>query len=147
MAWKFPLMAAMQLSSHFSLAELCYTSVRANNSPDSRSIANLTALVREVLQPVRDQFGPVTVTSGYRSPAVNKAVGGSPRSQHLRGEAADFVCADMPTVFDWMSRNVPFDQLIWENGTDKCPAWIHVSYCSRNRFMKLRIVRNKVTVL
>jgi hypothetical protein len=90
-----------------------------------------------VFQPIRDHFGvPIHLSSGYRSAALNKAVGGASSSQHSKGEAIDI---DMDgsangvtnkMVFDFIKANVNFDQLIWEFGTDANPDWVHVSYNS-----------------
>jgi hypothetical protein len=89
--------------------------------------------VQYVLQPARDKFGPIEVTSGYRSPAVNAAVGGvGATSDHLFGRAADIQCEDMASVFAFIRKQTHFKQLIWEFGTDKQPAWIHVSYDVNN---------------
>jgi hypothetical protein len=89
-------------------------------------------LVQYVLQPARDKFGPIEVTSGYRSEKVNAAVGGSATSDHLKGKAADIQCEDMASVFAFIRKQTHFKQLIWEFGTDKQPAWIHVSYDVNN---------------
>lgn len=122
---------AMKLSKDFSLHELIHspTAVRLglNNNPGAAARARLEMLVNQVLQPARDALGPIRVTSGYRSWAVNTAVGGSKTSQHARGEAADLVTQDNRVLFEWIRANCPFDQLIWEFGDDRQPAWVHVS--------------------
>ena len=81
----------MQISPHFSLAELSRTSTSLDNTPDESSLKRLKLLCDEVLEPLRAIVGPLRVNSGYRSPEVNKAIGGAKGSQHLRGEAADVV--------------------------------------------------------
>jgi hypothetical protein len=88
--------------------------------------------VQKVLQPVRDKFGVINVTSGFRSPGVNSAVGGSATSDHVHGRAADIQCEDMAAVFNYIRKKLPFKQLIWEFGTDAQPKWIHVAYDVNN---------------
>ena len=131
--YPFPLLATRyplpNMETNFTLKELCATRTGLPNTPPPEAAARLEALVRHVLQPARDALGmPVRVTSGYRSPAVNRAVGGVPRSPHLRGEAADLVCADNARLFHTLRRITPFDQLIWEGGDHRQPAWVHVSH-------------------
>ena len=126
----------MKLSEHFELNEFTRSAtadrLHIDNSlnpsdPTGQSIINnLRNLCQQVLEPLREHFGiPVVVSSGYRCPALNKAVGGVPNSQHLTGEAADIVMPKLAEAFYWLIDNVPFDQLGFESrGTTK---WIHVS--------------------
>lgn len=87
----------MQLSPHFALAELTRTSTGLPNEPDAEARARLVLLCTHVLEPVRALLGvPLRVTSGYRSPAVNAAIGGARQSQHMLGEAADIVPVGYP---------------------------------------------------
>ena len=84
---------------------------------------NLQALVDHVLDPARERLGmPITVNSGYRCPAHNKAVGGVKNSQHLKGEAADITCADNKKLAEIIEQLDNFDQLI------VYPTFLHVSY-------------------
>ncbi len=84
---------------------------------------NLQALVEHVLDPARERLGmPITVNSGYRCPAHNKAVGGVKNSQHLKGEAADITCADNKRLAEIIEQLGNFDQLI------DYPTFLHVSY-------------------
>lgn len=107
-----------------------------DNTPTPEARANLERLVDAVLDPLRERYGrPIHVSSGYRCPRLNKAVGGAPTSQHVKGEAADIYVAnkrDKSMLFSMIYYLLPFDQLIWENGTDEAPAWIHVSYRDGN---------------
>ena len=105
------------------------------NQPTAEEYAALTALVDNVLDPARKRYGmPIIVTSGYRSAALNKAVGGVANSQHCKGEAAD-ITAGRPDFNAYLARIIyelgVFDQLILEeasgDGTE-C-QWVHVSYC------------------
>lgn len=103
-----------------------------DNTPTPEARANLTDLVDAVLDPLRERYGyPIHVSSGYRCPRLNKAVGGSPTSQHVKGEAADIYVTnkrDKAMLFSMIYYLLPFDQLIWEKGDDEAPSWIHVSY-------------------
>jgi hypothetical protein len=122
----------MKLSENFTLAELTDTNTGIANNPSQGEINNLKLLVQKVLQPVRDKFGVVNVTSGFRSLLVNSAVGGSATSDHVHGRAADIQCEDMAAVFNYIRKKLPFKQLIWEFGTDAQPKWIHVAYDVNN---------------
>jgi hypothetical protein len=132
----------MKLSTNFSLAELTKTNVRHfDNTPSMQVIENLQVLVDNVLQPIRNKFGPVTVTSGYRSPEVNKAIGGSATSDHCFGFAADFEVAgvDNKELARWVADNLKFKQLILEFYTKGVPdsGWVHVSYDKTNLTQKV----------
>jgi hypothetical protein len=122
----------VKLSKHFNLAELIKTNVRQfDNMPNMTAIDNLQLLVDNVLQPVRDHFGPVVVTSGYRSPEINKAIGGSTSSDHCKGMAADFEVLGVPNkvVAEWVRDNCKFRQLILEfPGANPNDGWVHVAY-------------------
>ena len=132
----------MRLSKSFTLAELCVTGIGKPNVPGADEIKALQALVEDILQPLRDAVGvPVNVTSGYRSPAVNRAVGGSRTSQHVLGEAADIVVAGMApraVCQKIIDMGLPFDQLIQEFG-----RWTHVSRGPKNRRQVLTARRGK----
>lgn len=104
-----------KISSNFSLAEMIRTSQPLANRPDLAATINLCYGVHKILQPLRDHLRcAVTITSAYRSPAVNKAVGGKSNSQHLIGCAADCVVPDSfkSEAIDFITRNLPFDQLL-----------------------------------
>ena len=126
----------IRVSKNFSLSEMVKsaTAVRLNvdNSPSSIHLVNLTHLAIHILQPVRDQFGVITINSGYRSPTLNAKVGGSKTSQHCNGQAADFESFSTPNpdLAKWISKNLEFDQLILEfyDGKDPNSGWVHCSY-------------------
>ena len=126
----------MNLSRNFTLQELIKsdTAIRLdiNNNPNSGQIEKLKALCENILQPVRDHFGRVKVTSGFRSPILCQAIGSSANSQHARAEAADFECPGVDNVelFDWIKNNLSPDQLILEFYTPGEPnsGWIHCSW-------------------
>lgn len=124
------------LSPHFSYREMTRSETAARrglkNTPGPAELEALELLCAKVLEPIREKFGPVRVTSGYRSPAVNKAVGGSGTSQHCRGQAADIECpaVDNVTLARWVRDHLWFDQLILEFYTPGDPrsGWVHVSF-------------------
>jgi zinc D-Ala-D-Ala carboxypeptidase len=132
----------VRLSKNFSLDELTksQTALRMgiNNEPTPGDLYNLSQLCDNILQPVREHFGkPVTVSSGYRSVALCEAIGSSAKSQHAKGEAADFeiMGIDNKEVAVWIRDNLDFDQLILEFYKDGEPSsgWIHCSYSDNNR--------------
>jgi len=144
----------MQLSEHLSLAEVTRSETAKrkgiSNMPTDAHLENFKLLAEKVFEPIRKHFGkPIHISSGYRSAALNKAVGGASSSQHCSGEAIDI---DMDgngngitnkMVFDYIKENLEFDQLIWEFGTDANPDWVHVSYESTGKQRKqiLKAVR------
>jgi len=92
----------MNLSPHFTLAEMTATGRTADNTPGEKEIIALKALCENILEPVREHFGkPVYILSGFRSPEVNKLVGGAPTSQHVKGEAADITIKGVPNMDVW----------------------------------------------
>lgn len=117
----------MKLSKNFSLDELTVTSTSGSNIPPGIHKEKLLYTVNYLLQPIRDEFGRVDVNSGYRSGAVNLAIGGSKTSQHCKGEAADIRTPDagLWEVYLWILDNLSFGQCIYEEkGAAK---WIHIS--------------------
>ena len=150
----------MQLSKNFTLAELTRSSTAAKrgiaNTPNAAQIENLRILATRCLQPARDAYGkPITVNNGFRSQAVNVALkkeGWHPSdtSQHMTGEAADIRCAadkaNNKELFDIIWKSGNYDQLIWEDGDDKFPDWVHVSFkLSGNRQQILRMRSGRTT--
>jgi len=135
----------MQLSKNLALAEVMRSETAKrkgiSNMPTPEHIENFKLLAENVFQPIRDHFGvPIILSSGYRSKALNTAVGGALSSQHCTGEAID-IDMDGTTVknadiFNFIKDNLNFDQLIWEFGTDSNPDWVHVSYESTGKQRK-----------
>lgn len=121
----------MNLSPHFTLSEMSRTSSGLYNGPTIDKITALTVLCTTLLEPVRNRFGPVSIHSGYRGPAVNAAIGGSKSSQHMKGEAADFHCpgATLEHVMRWIvvESGLSYGQVILEGHTKGEPTWIHLS--------------------
>jgi uncharacterized protein YcbK (DUF882 family) len=110
----------MNLTRNFTLSELTKsdTAIRRgiNNNPSAEQVEKLKSLCENILQPVRDHFGRVKITSGFRSEELCLAIGSSARSQHAKAEAADFECpgVDYAELADWIHKNLPYDQLILE---------------------------------
>lgn len=125
------------MGQYFTLKELCNSATASrlgiDNTPPAQAVDALTALVGNVLDPLRRAWGsPITVTSGYRSAALNKAVGGAASSHHLRGMAADITTgnrANNRRLFQKiLDLGLPFTQLIDESNF----AWVHISYDPAN---------------
>ena len=127
----------MKLSRNFTLQEMFKSEVASrkgidNTTDDHVVIENLTALVENVWQPVRDAFGPVVVNSAYRCLELNRAIGSSDNSQHIKGEAIDGEAIGHSNydVAVWIRDNLDFDQLIlefYESGQPRS-GWVHCSY-------------------
>ena len=113
---------------YFTLDELIKTNTGLENKPNPTQVHNLNLLVENILDPARYLLKePIHVNSGFRSPVVNKAVGGVSTSAHLTGMAADITCSDNLKLFKLLHNSFNFTQLIWERGGEK-PQWVHVSY-------------------
>lgn len=128
----------MNLSKNLTLFEMTRSETAkrkgVSNQPTEEHIANMIVLAEKIFQPIREHFGvPIYISSGYRSAALNKKIGGAKNSQHLTGEAIDI---DMDghshitnvQVFNYIRENLFFDQLIWEFGNSTNPDWVHVSF-------------------
>jgi hypothetical protein len=131
----------MNLTANFTLSELTKseTALRHNmdNTPGEKEIENLKRLAEKVLQPVREHYQRgVKVNSGYRAPAVNQKVGGSPTSDHCKGQASDIEIPGVPNadLAKWITENLDFTQVILEFYTQGIPdsGWVHVSYDPEN---------------
>ena len=125
----------MQLSPHFKLEEFTRSATaqarHIDNTPNEEQIKNLKFLCDNVLEPLRVQFGPIIIGSGFRCLALNTAVGGVKNSQHKTGEACDI---HLPSIevgkkyFEFLKTLPAFDQLIWERDNPRSNHyWIHVS--------------------
>lgn len=122
------------MAKYFTIGEMCKsdTALAKNieNTPDNTTIGKLNALMEECLDKVRELWGkPIGVNSGYRSPELNRAVGGAKNSQHIKGEAADITAGGRENnrkLFDMICESgIEFDQLIDESNY----KWLHISYC------------------
>ena len=137
------------ISGHISYKESVYsrtaTRLNINNEPNDQQMDNMSLIAEEVFEPLRMWVGgPVKINSFFRSPELNKAKGGSTKSQHCHGQAIDlddtFGRATNAEMFEFIKKHLNFDQMIWEFGNDDNPNWVHVSYVSeeknRNRCLK-----------
>ena len=129
----------MTALSKYATLEECSRSTTASrlgidNNPPVEVRDNLREVCSKVFDPCREfAGGPLAISSGYRSPKLNKAVGGSKTSEHVLGQALDIDCDTFgfktnAEIFHFIKDNLEFNQLIWEFGTDKNPQWVHVSY-------------------
>ena len=139
----------MSISKHISNKEGVYsrTALRLGieNKPNKEQLANMKLLAEEVFEPLRAYVGgPIKINSFFRSPKLNKAIGGSTKSQHCHGQAIDlddtFGRCTNAEMYEFIKKHLDFDQMIWEFGDDKNPDWVHVSYVSeeqnRNRCLQ-----------
>ena len=137
------------ISGHISYKEAVYsrTAIRLNinNEPNDQQMDNMSLVAEEVFEPLRMWVGgPIKINSFFRSPELNKAIGGSTKSQHCHGQAIDlddtFGRATNAEMYEFIRKYLDFDQMIWEFGDDDNPSWVHVSYVSedenRNRCLK-----------
>ena len=137
-----------------SLKELLFsetaTRLGIDNTPTDQILINLQTLIYEVINPIVNHFGDIKITSGYRSPALCKAIGSSDRSQHTTGMAVDCEVLGVPNkeLADWIVNHLEFDQCIlefWNPETNS--GWIHCSYSSTNRKMYLRAFKSNGRVI
>ena len=144
------------ISRHISYKEGVYsrTATRLNidNKPNDDQMQNMCLIAEEVFEPLRVWVGgPIKINSFFRSPELNKAIGGSTKSQHCHGQAIDlddtFGRATNAEMYEFIRKYLDFDQMIWEFGNDDNPSWVHVSYVSedknRNRCLKAYKENNK----
>lgn len=126
---------------YFTFEELCFTTHNVKNVPLAIQKNRLAYLVDNLLDKARQLYGnPIVVNSGFRSEELNRLVGGSSTSQHLKGEAVDITCSDNAKLFEIIKNNFKFDQLINENDY----SWIHVSLKREgNRNQVLRFKNGK----
>jgi len=127
------------ISDHITLKEgiNSFTAKRKgiDNTPDEYQITNMYILAHKVFEPLRKWVGgSIKINSFFRSEELNKAIGGSSKSQHCEGRAIDiddiYGHKTNAEMFEYIKENLDFDQMIWEFGSDENPDWIHVSYRS-----------------
>ena len=137
------------ISKHISYKEGVYsitaTRLGINNTPNDDQLKNMELVAEEVFEPLREYVdGPIKINSFFRSPDLNKAIGGSTKSQHCKGQAMDiddtYGKMKNSEMYYWIKEHLDFDQMIWEFGDDNNPDWVHISYVSpednRNRCLK-----------
>jgi zinc D-Ala-D-Ala carboxypeptidase len=133
----------MRVSKNFLLSEFTNSSTAKrldiDNEPTKKHLRNLQRTVDFLLQPLRDAVGPIRISSGYRNPSLNRAIGGSRSSQHCKGEALDLQFWEMgqmnnKAIYDWiLDSGIEFDQMINEFDF----AWIHVSLVKKGNRMQV----------
>jgi zinc D-Ala-D-Ala carboxypeptidase len=137
------------ISKHISYKEGVYstTALRRNieNKPNEEQLANMKLIGEKIFEPLREYVGgPIKINSFFRGADLNKAIGGSTRSQHCKGQAMDiddtFGYKTNAQMYSFIKENLDFDQMIWEFGDDDNPNWVHVSYVSpeKNRNICLK---------
>lgn len=142
-----------KISAHISYKEATasQTATRKNisNDPNAVQLKNMKEVANAIFEPVRIHFAkPIMINSFFRSNALNKAIGGSSTSQHCKGEAIDMdgdrTGVSNKAIFDYIRKNLDFDQLISEFGTEGNPDWIHVSYTTEGKNRKQVLRAEKV---
>ena len=138
-----------KISKHISYKEAVKsnTAMRLNidNTPGAYEITNMNGIAHNIFEPLREWVGgPIKINSFFRCVELNKAIGGSSKSQHCQGRAIDiddtYGKMTNAEMYHWIKENLDFDQMIWEFGNDDNPDWVHISYVSpednRNRCLK-----------
>ena len=144
------------ISNHISYREGVYSitakRLGLDNTPNNEQLNNMELIAHEVFEPLRTYVGgPIKINSFFRSPKLNKAIGGSSKSQHCKGQAMDiddtYGRMTNAEMYHFIKDHLDFDQIIWEFGDDDNPDWVHVSYVSpeknRNRCLKAYKENNK----
>jgi len=142
------------ISNHISYREGVYSTTAKrlglDNTPDDEQLNNMELIAHEIFEPLRTYVGgPIKINSFFRSPKLNKAIGGSSKSQHCKGQAMDiddtFGRMTNAEMYYFIKDHLDFDQIIWEFGDDDNPDWVHVSYVSpeKNRNRCLKAYRKK----
>ena len=137
------------ISKHISDREGVYSTTATrrglDNTPNGEQLDNMKLLAEKVFEPLREWVsGPIRINSFFRGPELNKAIGGSSKSQHCKGQAVDIDDGGChktnAEMYKFIKDELEFDQMIWEFGDDDNPNWVHVSYVSedenRNRCLK-----------
>jgi hypothetical protein len=136
----------MNLSKHVTIDEFCYspTAIKKgiHNVMNATQVQKAIELCDNVFEPIRKHVGKaIEISSGFRCNQLNRLIGGASGSQHEKAEAFDLKLTDRK-LFDWIIKNVEFDQLIYEFGNDAHANWFHISYRkSNNRKQALRAIK------
>ena len=125
------------ISEHISKKEATFSATATRkgikNEPGEYELQNMELIAEKVFEPLRKAVnGPIKINSFFRSEELNKAIGGSGKSQHCQGRAMDlddtYGYMSNADMYNYIKNNLDFDQMIWEFGTDSNPDWVHVSY-------------------
>lgn len=142
-----------RISKHVSWKEGTYSRtgerLDLDNTPNEEQLKCMKAIAENIFEPLREWVGgPVKINSFFRGEPVNTAIGGSTRSQHMKGQAIDiddtFKHKTNAEMFHFIKDNLDFDQLIWEFGTDDNPNWVHVSYVAHRPNRKKLTIAKKI---
>jgi len=129
------------ISEHISYKEGVYSTTATrrgiDNTPNDEQLDNMETIAEKVFEPLREWVGgAIKINSFFRCPDLNKAIGGSSKSQHCQGQAIDiddtYGIVANSEMYHYIKENLDFDQLIWEFGDDDNPNWVHVSYVSED---------------
>ncbi len=128
----------MKLSKNFALSEITHSNTAKrlgiDNTPNEKHLANMSLLINNLIQPMRDSIGPIRISSGYRGKDLNRAIGGSRKSQHCKGQALDIQFWQNgkmmnELIYEWvLDSGLEFDQMINEFDF----SWIHISLVGVN---------------
>ena len=137
------------ISKHITYKEGTYSNTANRlglaNDPTEEQLKNMKLVAEKVFEPLREHVShPIKINSFFRGPQLNKAIGGSHSSQHCKGQAIDiddsYGNSTNAYMYEWIKKNLDYDQMIWEFGTDENPDWVHVSFVNegenRNRCLK-----------
>lgn len=131
-----------KISDHISYKEGTYsrTALRKDldNTPNDEQLECMKSIAETIFEPLREWVGGrIKVNSFFRGEPVNTAIGGSTKSQHMKGQAIDiddiYGYKTNAEMFNWIKENLDFDQMIWEFGDDENPDWVHVSYVTHRK--------------
>ena len=126
-----------KISQHISYKEATrsVTAMRLgiDNTPNEYQLQNMELIAEKIFEPLSQKVGgPIKINSFFRCEDLNKAIGGSSRSQHCQGRAIDlddtYGFMTNAEMYNYIKEKLDFDQIIWEFGTDENPDWVHVSY-------------------
>ena len=119
------------MNLNFKISELTHSDIAVknniNNMPDINSLDNLLELIVHILQPLREKYGPIRITSGYRNQQVNRLVNGKPNSNHTKGCAADIQNPNLESMYKYVINHLDYDECLFETNA-KGARWLHVSY-------------------
>ena len=142
-----------KISKHISYHEGTYSRTAErrdlDNTPNKEQLKCMKEVAENLFEPLRKWVGgPIKINSFFRGEPVNTAIGGSTRSQHMKGQAIDiddtFAHKTNAEMYHYIKDNLDFDQMIWEFGTDKNPNWIHISWVSHRPNRKKLTIAKKV---
>lgn len=139
------------ISKHVSWDEATRSSTAIrlgiDNTPSEQIIETMKTTAQKVFEPLREMLGPIRITSFFRCPDLNRAIGGSKTSQHMKGEAMDIngISVTNAMLFDTACGLAEFDQIIWEFGDQNNPAWVHISYSSIHNRKQILVAKKQGT--